>query len=480
MLALALLLLLNLPRTDLGTVQSDIPKGQIVEKVICTGDASQNYALYLPSNYDPARKWPILYAFDPGARGRVPVERFREAAEKFGWIVVGSNNSRNAAIQSSIDAWNAITRDTAERFSIDDRRLYAAGHSGGARVSIMLATQCHDCLAGVIASGAGFPEGIEPATTMRFAVFLSAGIEDFNFPEVKSLDDTLTRIKITHQIETFAGRHEWLTPAVAADAVAWMELTAMKSGSRERDASLIDSLWNARIKQARELDEAKKTYEAFQVYLQLSSDFKGLRDVSEVQSKVDQLRSTREVRDAIRDEQQEIRKQRETESRLAALITATGRARIQDTNPGSAANNREDDGVDADSRLHSLLVELGRQAKAEPDSATRRVAKRVLEGQYVGLFETGRGLLQAQKRYDEAMRLFMLATQISPERPGAFYYLAWAYIVKGDKKNSLKALQTAVDKGFSDAAGLAGNKAFDSIRDNPQYQKIVVAMKPQR
>ena len=136
MFAFCLLLLLA-PRFALilPAPQNDIPRGQIVEKVTCVQKPEQSYALYLPSNYDAGRKWPVLYAFDPAARGKLPVERFRDAAERFGWIVVGSNNSRNAATQSSIEAWNAITRDTTERFSIDDRRAYAAGFSGGARVS---------------------------------------------------------------------------------------------------------------------------------------------------------------------------------------------------------------------------------------------------------------------------------------------------------------------------------------------------------
>src|SRR4051812_43427975 len=72
-----------------------IPKGQVVEGIEALSDSSETYALYLPSTYTPDRKWPVLYAFDPGARGRMPVERFKEAAEKYGWIVLGSNNSRN-------------------------------------------------------------------------------------------------------------------------------------------------------------------------------------------------------------------------------------------------------------------------------------------------------------------------------------------------------------------------------------------------
>jgi enterochelin esterase-like enzyme len=66
------------------TQTDSIPRGQIVERIEALNDSSQSYALYLPSNYTPNRKWPVLYAFDPGARGRVPVERFKEAAEKYG------------------------------------------------------------------------------------------------------------------------------------------------------------------------------------------------------------------------------------------------------------------------------------------------------------------------------------------------------------------------------------------------------------
>jgi len=102
--------------------QAVIPPGQIVEKVVCARDANQSYALYLPANYVGTRKWPVIYAFDPGARGRVPVERFKEAAEKFGWIIVGSNNSRNASYQSSIDSWNAIGRKLKD-FELHTRPL---------------------------------------------------------------------------------------------------------------------------------------------------------------------------------------------------------------------------------------------------------------------------------------------------------------------------------------------------------------------
>ena len=454
-----------------------IPQGELIEKVTCARDPSQSYALYLPRNYEKSRKWPVLYAFDPGARGRVPVERFKDAAEQFGWIVVGSNNSRNASIQSSIDAWNAIIRDTTDRFSIDDTRAYATGFSGGARVALTFATQCKNCLAGVIAGGAAFPPGIEPAPTMQFTIFGIAGVDDFNFPEMKELDEKLTRLNVSHQIEIWDGRHEWFPSSVATDAVAWMELTAVKSGRREKDQKLIEGLWTQKFKQAQEFEQGNKLFDAFQAYVNLSSSFKGLHDVTESDTKVNALRASREVRDGIREEQQQIKKQKEVEGQLISLLGAADRARVRDESPNDRNATAADEGTDANFRLKTLLNELRRQSKSETDSGTRRVARRVLSGQYVGLIERGSNSLQSLKRYDEAARLFTLATEIDPDRAGAFYNLAWAYNAKGDKKKALKALQTAVDKGFKDHAGISANAAFDSLRNDPTYLQLIEKMR---
>ena len=42
-----------------------LPKGQVVDRVVCSGEERQSYALYLPAQYAPERTWPILYCLDP-------------------------------------------------------------------------------------------------------------------------------------------------------------------------------------------------------------------------------------------------------------------------------------------------------------------------------------------------------------------------------------------------------------------------------
>ncbi len=63
-----------------------------LKQIEVPGHPGQSYWMFVPSKYKPDRQWPILYCLDPGARGRVPVERFAAAAEAAGVLVAGSNN----------------------------------------------------------------------------------------------------------------------------------------------------------------------------------------------------------------------------------------------------------------------------------------------------------------------------------------------------------------------------------------------------
>jgi predicted esterase len=452
---------LAIPQTD------SIPKGQIVERIEALNDSSQSYALYLPSNYTPERKWPVLYAFDPGARGRVPVERFKEAAEKYGWIVLGSNNSRNGPWALAVNAWNAMQKDTHQRFAIDDERLYTTGFSGGARAAVRIAVACK-CVTGVVANGAGFPVDVAPSPQMHFVFYGAAGVDDFNYPELKSLQEPLTKAGIINRVQTFDGRHEWPPASMATAAVEWMELHAIKAGKRTRDEGFIDATWQEFLNEASTLEEAKKFSEAYQLYLDLAQSFKGLRDVAEIETKVNQLADSREVKAAIREAQAQIKKQRELESRLNSLIAGRD---------GGSTVNQTEDAFDSGNLLPKILNDLRKQSKEASDSTQRRVARRVLDGLFISLIEQGISLLQTKKNYSESIKPLKLATEVNPDRPGAFFYLAWAYAGNRETKKSLQSLSTAVEKGFSDTAMITANKAFDSIRNEPEYQQIMARLK---
>src|SRR6266851_5529995 len=202
-----------------GETPAVLPSGVVIPKVETSSDSKQSYALYLPSKYSRDKRWPIVYVFDPLARGQLALEQFQHAAELHGYIVAASNNSRNGPWPPELEAANAVFRDTQERFSVDTARIYFAGFSGGARVSSQLAQICK-CAAGVILSGAGFSFASPPTAEARFVVFSAMGNADFNYSEVIPLQEKLEKATLAHWLQVFEGSHEWAPPSVLDEALA--------------------------------------------------------------------------------------------------------------------------------------------------------------------------------------------------------------------------------------------------------------------
>lgn len=433
--------------------------GVIVDPIACSGDATQSYALYLPSAYSADRAWPIVYCFDPAARGRRAVERFQEAAERFGYIVIGSNNSRNNQPGSLVGTVNSLLSDTRRRFRIDPRRQYAAGFSGGARVASLVGCQLK--FAGIIACGAGFmgdvPEKVGPA------FFGCAGREDYNYFELRDVDDALAERNAQHRFVTFEGEHQWLPESVAVEALAWMELQAMRKSLRERDEALVARLFNQRLAAAAALNVPGEHYVE---HLAIVEDFRGLADTREIAAKAAALRPTKDVRRHLKeDKDARAQYERWNEELRSAIAAAQGRGPSQaavarfmershtgtmtsaDMEMTVGAGNDDETFGDADPYAALSLVVRGVAREAEHSVAARLA----LNGAYALLMENGFHLTEARK-YTAAIRCFEAASLVHPSRPAAYARMASAYVALGDKSKARKALESALAHGFTDAA----------------------------
>jgi dienelactone hydrolase len=191
-----------------------------VEVLACKDAPDQKYACYVPKAYHKAKKWPILYCYSPNADGGYFVDFYREVCEEVGWIVVGSNNSKNGPGEPILAAMKAMWADTHARLSIDDKRVFASGFSGGGRVSFWMSSLYPQNFAGVIAIGAGTSDGkVEPK---GMAVWLMCGETDFNLKELEALDAKLKSEGWKYQRKTFPGAHTMPPKTLGADAVRWM------------------------------------------------------------------------------------------------------------------------------------------------------------------------------------------------------------------------------------------------------------------
>jgi hypothetical protein len=259
-----------------------------------------------------------------------------------------------------------MSGDLGQRFSIDPKRFYLTGLSGGARVAMGVAAGTK-AIAGVIASSAGYPDS-QPRKTVPFVVFGTAGTEDFNYLEMRLLDRALTT---PHRVVVFEGGHTLPPLSVALEAIEWLELQAMKSGSKPRDESLIDRLLDKRQQAI-----AASTNPAATVHLleQLASDFGGLRDVAAFAARAAELSKQKDVKSALARE----RSDDDAEAR-----------QVNDVFALEAALRDEDRRMATLGRLRDVLQRLARQADASADSPDRRRARRLLRTITSGASERG-------------------------------------------------------------------------------------------
>lgn len=348
MVPLALVLALS------TAVEVDLATGRMISEVACQADPSQSYALYLPSGYTTTRAWPVILAFDPGGRGSSAVQQYQAAAERYGFIVAGSNNSRNGSAENN-RAVTAMAVDVGSRFQVDPKRVYTAGMSGGARVALGVALSS-PIIAGTIASSAGFPDG-RARKAVSFPIFATAGTEDFNHLEMRELDHALTS---PHHLAIFEGGHVWLSSELAVEAVEWMEVQAMKTGLKARDDQEIDQIFAKRVAAAGAVKAGEETFLALQAIV---TDFKGLKDVSSLSARAAELGRDAGVRAALkRDRDEDDREQR----MLDDVERAERRLTSLDERPAALV------------ALRDHWKGLSQTAKKPEDSPERRLARRVL------------------------------------------------------------------------------------------------------
>ncbi|HVU96932.1 MAG TPA: hypothetical protein VHE34_17000 [Puia sp.] len=211
--------------------------GKVENAVICKADGTQSYALYIPLKGN-GKALPVVFFFDPHGEGSLPLNRYRTLGEAYGFILVGSNNSKNGNDWPKTEnIWNKLFSDVRERLKIDERRLYVCGFSGGAKVASYVAIQ-HPGIRGVIAGGAGLPDGVS-ADNFPFSFTVLAGEGDMNLTELAAVSAALDKTQTRHRLIGFDGKHDWAPLPVMDRAFAGWQLEAMHDRVLPQDPAFV-------------------------------------------------------------------------------------------------------------------------------------------------------------------------------------------------------------------------------------------------
>ena len=429
--------------------------GKLVAEVHCLSDSSETYALFLPAQYTPERQWPALLIFDPRGRGESAAQLFQPAASEMGWILLSSNNTQSDTTwEVNEKALRAIVPEL-KRYSIDPKRIYAAGFSGGATIAWSLG-QRSQIVHGVIGCGQPWLDDLHAARS-SFEYFGAVGRIDFNNSDVRRIDRDISQSGRPHHVAFFDGGHRWMPQDVARQAVAWFELQAMREGLRSVDAAFAEKEFSGAVTHAEAKSSSGDRLSALDEYRSIVQDFSGLHETALAARRASELES-----DPLTKKQMKAQKDADAyEARALAGLISTLRQIMASDEPFMLARFERESGLAAI------------RQRASNDSPEGLAAARVLERLFV---ETSFYLPQDYRRkrdYSRAAVVLSIAETLKPERHDVSYELARVLAARGDVGAALNALSRAVTRHCESRTSLQQDPDLAPLRENPRFKDIL-------
>jgi hypothetical protein len=395
---------------------------------------------------------PVIILFDPHASGLLPVQKYRELAEKNRFILIGSCNSKNG--QAPAESEHIVLTLLAEaktRYDADTGRIYLAGFSGGSRVASLFA-MTHPGIEGVIGCGAGFP-GLNQVSAGTFSYFGCIGLADFNLSEMIRLGALLSQSGSNHFIQVFNGIHEWPPAETFGMAMDWMTMRAMQEGKIKKDNTVIETFRKRTEQEARNLSRDKKFLESHSALEYERSALAGIADQSAIMNELSDLEKRPEYweQKALR-EKTLAGEQADQQKMMADLFT-------KDQKWWSSEVNR---------------LRAGKKVSSGNEECMKN--ERLLSFLSLLCYSNAHAIIK-QGNTELAFRVIDVYETADPANPEPNYLRAFLFMERSDTVQSMAQLKKAIDKGFSDRVRLLDQPEFSGLKEYRPYFDLLQRIK---
>jgi hypothetical protein len=444
-----------------AAVAEEFPRSTLIDTVACLEDARQTYSLYLPVKTE---KTPALLVFlEPGARGKLPVGLYKDLAERYNLILASSNNGRNGPDELYRDALDAMIPDLRKRFKTDTARFILSGFSGGARYATVYSMM--RMKTGVIACGAGIsPHHERDQLEVPYYTGI-CGRMDMNFIDViASVQDA-----------ELAGTPAWMI--ANGSGHFWPDTVSF---SRAIDQVLV--YWHSNgLLNIRDTELAR-------IRRDMYAQFDSLLDTERFYE-LKMMETNFRSHPLFEPEDPEWLE-------IAGRIPA-GEMKKKSDKEWEKIRNREMDYIDTImsgvigiefalyNQMHKIKPALWWKQQRKQvnrlmnskDAIVRESGNRSFDYTWRSLWSYGIPHLQETPDPEHAARYFRAWCSFDPESSYAYYLLAASYSMAGHENKSLKALGSASKNGFSRPDLIEKSEAFNALRSNEKFLKILEQIK---
>ena len=295
-----LLLTFVLTSTAIFSQELRLLRGAISENLVVNDSVNETFSLYLPSNFEVNKAWPVAFVMDLKGKCKAAVSMLLGAAEQEGYVLASSDNiSDSLSISENVLIANRMFNSVISTIPLAKNRMYTAGFGSSAMFASILPTFVRN-INGVISIGAsvGNVEILNPKQPFQFVGLVNR--EDYNFTEMLNSRELLNKLKFPNELIVFDGDRMLPEGDLIANAFRMLTLTSMAKGHLEKDSSLVASSYDRFLTLANSNISKQKPLLATYQLLDMEKIFNPLVDLDTLKATQKTLRRSSNYRQANR------------------------------------------------------------------------------------------------------------------------------------------------------------------------------------
>ncbi|WP_420593050.1 alpha/beta hydrolase [Robiginitalea biformata] len=435
-----------------------LKKGAINENLPVIDSIGQDLSIYLPSDFDPAGSWPVLFVCDFSGDTNRALRYFQGAAESNGYILAASRK-----LVDSTQLTDGVLRFARSLeflhgiLPLDKDRLYASGIGKGGEFASLMPNLVR-AVSGVLTAGAGPPntELLNAREPFDYVALLSRS--DYRYPNMRLAEEPLSRKRLDHHQLYYNGSGGLPDEDLLGLGVATLTLLAIKAGVIPTDSVLVRQTLQGYRSRSDVMRQQGDVLVAYNMLEQAIDLFDGLADTGDLKDAQRSLRRTSAYR---------------TRKREAANLALKEEILRQDY-----AYYLEEDVLNFNLDnlgwwRHQLETIAKYKAGASPEDQRLGLRLegylRALADDYIRIARTA----GEQPDDDALVLLHMLKTLIDPEVPANYLTVISLASKYDDFGTALFYLEELLKTGYADRQRLYDLEHTALLRISPEFNALV-------
>jgi len=398
-------------------------QGTITDNQTGAHDSTLNYCYYLPKKYNGVDKFPVVFFLDPHAKGKLPLQHYAKLADEYGYIFIASNTIKNGLSAYEASRWmKELMNETKNRFTIDEKQLFASGFSGGAKLALIYTEQMPEII-GVIACGGSIPINKDQRPNYYYAGI--TGNQDFNYLETQQTATVFDQQGFDYTSINFDGGHEWPPVESFEIGLIGLKIYSIKIKRAGKNEDWLDKVWQRMNDSITHFAESKDLINE-NIYLsQTQRWFYGLKNIQDIKKKSIALTQNIDFRKHLQKKQKLI----QNEVKLRAEFIRAIQLRNMDwwereiANMNKSINQNDKDIAQVSQRLLNYL-----------SMASFMLVKTDLD----------------DARLDEALKKLKIYQLVDTDNPDVYLMYAHYFMQLEDYEAMNLNYKKAIDLGFAD------------------------------